>query len=117
MNILVCGGRNYVGRDGLWEALNVIRHTRGRGQNVAIIHGGARGADSLAALFAQENGLCEIVVKANWEVHGKGAGPIRNQWMLDYCNPDLVVAFPGGAGTADMVRRARKAGVEVLEVP
>jgi hypothetical protein len=35
--------------------------------------------------------------------------------MLEY-GPDLVVAFPGGRGTADMVRRAKAAGCEVLEV-
>jgi ABC-type sugar transport system substrate-binding protein len=36
--------------------------------------------------------------------------------MLDEGKPDIVVAFPGGTGTADMVRRARKAGVVVIEV-
>ena len=48
---------------------------------------------------------------ADWTKHGKAAGPIRNQKMLDEC-PDLVVAFPGGKGTADMVRRAMKAGID-----
>jgi hypothetical protein len=42
---------------------------------------------------------------------------MRNQAMLDYGKPDLVVAFPGGKGTADMVRRARVAGVKVLTAP
>lgn len=45
--------------------------------------------------------------------NGKAAGPIRNQRMLDEGKPDLVVAFPGGRGTADMVRRAKAAGVPV----
>jgi hypothetical protein len=53
---------------------------------------------------------------ADWFSHGKAAGPIRNQEMLAMEAPALVVAFPGGRGTADMVRRARKAGVDVLEV-
>ena len=47
---------------------------------------------------------------------GKRAGPLRNQRMLDEGKPDLVVAFPGGGGTKDMVRRAVKAGVSVHEV-
>jgi hypothetical protein len=48
---------------------------------------------------------------ADWEKLGRSAGPIRNQAMLDEGRPDLVVAFPGHHGTADMVRRARAAGV------
>jgi hypothetical protein len=52
--------------------------------------------------------------KAEWKKYGPAAGPIRNQRMLDW-GPDLVVAFSGGKGTADMVRRARAAGVEVIE--
>lgn len=115
MKILVCGGRDYSGYE---EVANVLDGYDFPGmKGLAIIHGGARGADSLAGRYAQENGICEIVVKANWDQYGKGAGTVRNQWMLDYCNPDLVIALPGGAGTADMVRRARKAGVEVVEVP
>jgi len=56
------------------------------------------------------------VFLANWRTHGKAAGPIRNQQMLDEGRPHLVVAFPGGTGTADMVRRAKAAGVPVMEV-
>jgi hypothetical protein len=53
---------------------------------------------------------------ADWATHGKMAGWLRNQQMLDEGKPDLVVAFSGGRGTADMVRRTKKAGVELIEV-
>lgn len=53
---------------------------------------------------------------ADWDGLGRKAGPIRNQRMLDEGKPDLVVAFPGDKGTADMVRRARTASLEVLEI-
>lgn len=54
---------------------------------------------------------------ANWKLHGKMAGPIRNQDMLDR-NPDieLVVAFGGDAGTSDMVSRSIAAGLSVIRV-
>ncbi len=55
-------------------------------------------------------------IPADWDKFGKGAGPIRNQQMIDEGKPDLVVAFPGGTGTADMVKRAKKHGIEVIEV-
>ena len=53
---------------------------------------------------------------APWKRFGPSAGGIRNQQMLDEGKPDLVVAFPGGKGTADMVRRAENAGVKVIKV-
>jgi hypothetical protein len=56
------------------------------------------------------------VYVAQWKKHGRAAGPIRNQRMLDEGKPDLVVAFPGGRGTADMIRRAERAGVPVQQV-
>lgn len=53
---------------------------------------------------------------ADWGSLGKAAGPIRNSLMLTEANPSLVIAFPGGKGTADMISKARAAGVKVIEV-
>lgn len=86
--------------------------------NVTIIHGGATGADTAADEWAVVNwtGLTEFkVTPEEWKHLGRAAGPIRNQRMIDEGKPDLVVAFPGGTGTADMVRRAKRAGIEVIE--
>ena len=58
---------------------------------------------------------CDVYM-ADWDGLGRKAGPIRNQRMLDDGKPDLGIAFPGGRGTADMVRRAREAGVETIQV-
>jgi hypothetical protein len=53
----------------------------------------------------------------DWKTHGKAGGPIRNQMMLDDYKPQVVIAFPGGSGTADMVRRAHATqGIDVIEV-
>jgi hypothetical protein len=86
------------------------------GNEVLLIHGGARGADRLADRFAKAHGWHVDEYLADWKTHGKRAGPIRNQRMLDEGRPQLVVAFPGGRGTADMVDRARAAGVSVRVV-
>jgi hypothetical protein len=53
---------------------------------------------------------------ARWEQYGKRAGPLRNEEMIQ-SGADLVIAFAGGAGTADCVRRARRAGIPVREGP
>jgi hypothetical protein len=73
-----------------------------------LIAGGARGADSLAEEWAKAQAIpCDL--SASWDGLGRKAGPIRNQHMLDEGRLDLVVAFPGGSGTADMLasRRSR----------
>jgi predicted Rossmann-fold nucleotide-binding protein len=57
-----------------------------------------------------------MIFPANWPKHGKGAGFIRNQQMLNEGKPDLMIAFPGGKGTADMIEKAIKAGIKVIEV-
>ena len=113
MRVLVCGGRDYENRLKLFYELDSLNVT----QSIdCIIHGGARGADYLAKLWGRERQITVLEFPANWERDGKAAGPIRNQQMLVTGNPDLVMAFPGGRGTADMVNRARKANVEVREI-
>lgn len=74
------------------------------------------GADFLAQRWALVRGLASMEFIASWTKFGKAAGPIRNEWMLKYGQPDLVVAFPGGRGTENMVKLADEAGVEVRRV-
>lgn len=81
-----------------------------------IITGCAPGADRCADGWAVCNWTQLLEFPADWRTHGKAAGPIRNQRMLDEGKPDVVIAFPGGRGTADMVRRAERAGVRVVRV-
>lgn len=112
MRVLVCGGRNYRDRNAVFAKLNSVHAHE---PITLIIHGDADGADRLADTWACANDVAVLVMRARWAEHGRAAGPIRNQLMLDDGKPDRVVAFPGGAGTADMVRRAKRAHVPVEE--
>lgn len=83
-------------------------------RTATLVHGAATGADSLAAEWwgdIQERPT--EAHPADWDRHGKAAGPIRNQEMVD-SGLDLCIAFPGGRGTADMIRRCEAAGVPVV---
>lgn len=113
MRVLVCGGRGF---DDLVLFDHTMDELRRHNPISAIIHGGAPGADTMASFWAGFACIPIEVYHANWAKHGKAAGPRRNQRMLDEGKPDLVVAFPGGRGTADMVRRAKAAEVQVMEV-
>lgn len=114
MRVLVCGGRDFSDKVAVWGWLQALHLSRGIGM---VIHGGASGADRLAAEWAKAEGVPATAYPASWKQHGRAAGPIRNHQMLTFGQPDVVVAFPGGRGTADMVRRARGAGIKVVEVP
>jgi hypothetical protein len=113
MKILVCGGRDYANASALNQALDAIH----REQNVTrLIHGAARGADALASAWEVSQGIPTPAFPADWATHGKAAGFRRNEAMLRQGSPELVVAFPGGRGTAHMVSRARAAGVPVRQI-
>jgi hypothetical protein len=108
MRVIVCGGRDYDDWTHVCATLNGLDIT-------ALAEGGASGADDLAAQWCS---LMPDVVhhryNADWSRDGRAAGPIRNALMLSDFKPELVVAFPGGRGTADMVKRAVAAGVKVV---
>lgn len=117
MRVLVTGGRDYNDRTVVFCALNKFDSTIGN--ITAIIHGDATGADYLAKCWAVAYDVKEIpepVKKDEWRDLGRKAGPLRNQKMLDLYAPDCVVAFPGGRGTANMMRLAEEAGVPVYTV-
>jgi predicted Rossmann-fold nucleotide-binding protein len=114
LRVIVCGGRDFNNTAFIFSHLDRLNAER---PFTALMHGGAKGADSIAAEWAMTKPrIVRYVCLANWEEHGKAAGPRRNARMMEW-EPDLVVAFPGGRGTADMVRRAKAAGVEVVNVP
>lgn len=128
MRVLVCGGRDYNDYDRVVSELDDIAmeysiyHKPDTLENwlptdITIIHGGATGADTLADVWATHNYCPVEVYKADWKQYGKSAGHIRNKEMLDKGKPDVVIAFPGGRGTANMIEQATKAGVKVIVVP
>jgi hypothetical protein len=122
MKVLICGGRD-MDRIDAWnwlernlyaeiaDATGVYSPTIDR-----VIHGGARGADDGADDWARSEHVPVVACPADWKKHGKAAGPIRNRMMLEVHRPDVVVALPGGRGTANMIMLAEGAGVPVVRV-
>lgn len=113
MIILVCGGRTY-------SDVRTVDSVLSRGINpgdplTVVIQGGAPGADRLAKEWCHRNRVHCAQVDALWDAFKHSAGPRRNTVML-VLQPEIVIAFPGGKGTANMVAQARERGVRVLEV-
>jgi YspA, cpYpsA-related SLOG family len=106
MRVLVCGGRKYNNSIKIEEVLSQYKID-------CLIEGGAWGADYHAAQYAHKYGIWNEKYPAEWARYGKSAGMIRNRQMLTEGKPELVIAFPGGQGTANMVQCAIDAGVTV----
>ena len=102
--ILICGDRDYKDWMQVRDYLDTISRT------AIIIHGGAKGADSIAGNLATYLNMKVIKYPADWDKYGKAAGILRNQQMLNEGHPDLVVYFhkdlENSKGTKDMVTRA-----------
>lgn len=114
MRVLVCGSRHFNDYSRLAQELETLV----RPEWSLIIHGAAKGADTLAGLWAKAHKIPVQVFPADWATYGKRAGPIRNHQMLREGKPELVVAFiaPDSRGTRSMCNIARQAGVPVKEI-
>lgn len=110
MRVLIFGGRDFTDARYMKRILDMMARTE---PFDVVIHGGYRGADTLAGRWGASNHSEVIVFKAEWEKYKGAAGPIRNKRMLDEGVPDLAIGFGEGDGTDNMYRQARKAGVEV----
>lgn len=118
--VIVCGDRNWLDRRPIRRLLESLD----AGEQTVIITGGAAGADTIAFEESITFGHRNIKMDAPWRFHGKRGGPIRNGWMLDilltlqHRHPSAVCevhAFhdhiAASKGTADMLGRARTAGI------
>jgi hypothetical protein len=113
LKVLVCGGRDYSNEKALYRTLDELHAARNIG---LLVVGGAGGADTIGELWAHARGVQPCVMAALWKFHGKAAGLIRNSAMEFWLQPDVVVHAPGGPGTADMVAKAKRAGIELIAV-
>lgn len=114
--VLVCGSRHWKDEDFI-DGFVASLVPKG----AVIIHGAARGADSMAGQSAERHGLECLAFPADWDRHGKRAGFLRNQQMLDEAGPTMVAAFTydiyQSRGTCDMAKRALNAGLRVYINP
>lgn len=127
MKLLVTGGRDFFNDRMVDRELRKLLNDGDR--HSILIHGGCTGADTLCGEWAHGHGIHTAKVRALWGYHtardkdgfpvmrrtGNPAGVIRNSVML-LLQPELCLAFPGGLGTANMIRLAEEAGVPVKRV-
>lgn len=115
-SIIVTGGREYWDRTTVNNILHTVIETArswNKDRRVMVYYGDATGTDEIANEYVLLRMVYDKRISyqkhfADWTRYGRAAGPIRNAVMFAAARPDIVVAFPGGTGTANMVSIARK---------
>lgn len=111
MRLGVTGGRDYA--DARCVAALLSKAKAKYGKDLVVVHGDCEtGLDALAEAWCCANKVTTERHPADWDCHGRAAGPLRNQEMVD-SGLDALLSFPGGKGTADMTQRAVNAGIPV----
>ena len=112
---LVCGSRDET--DAVWvrraigQEIYELTAARGDDRPVCIVHGACKtGVDAIAASLADDHYEDHELHPADWDKHGRAAGPIRNEEMAA-SKPEAAIVFPGGAGTRDMMLRLFAHGI------
>jgi hypothetical protein len=117
LRVIICGSREFADQDLMAQALTELKDWAG-GNPMTIVHGKARGADSLADSLARVL-IPDVVIEphpADWNYYGKSAGPIRNAEMVSL-GADLGLAFyiegVDSRGTNGCVALMESAGIAV----
>lgn len=113
MRAIICGGRDYKDQERAFMLLSQFHKTT---PITLVIEGGAEGADRQGRFWAKGRGIPCMTFDAQWGYYGKAGGPVRNQWMLEFGNAEILIALPGGTGTENMKNQARQAGIPVFEL-
>ena len=83
--------------------------------DMVLVHGGGPGVERIAASWAEQHGVHQIVCKPDWDRHGRAAPFRRNDELLNLL-PKGVIAFPGSGITENLVDKARQLGIPVQKV-
>lgn len=110
IRIAFTGGRDYKNKELVIRVLDLL----GGDRDIEVLVGDASGLDSLVYELTTYH-KCRVFA-ADWDNYGRAAGPRRNRAMLVEGKAELLVAFPGGRGTANCIRTAHELDIPVLEV-
>lgn len=117
--VIICGSRDFDNYELLkTKCDNILKNKKESGEDIIIVSGCARGADSLGEEYAKENGYEVLKFPANWNKYGKKAGYLRNEQMAEEAN--ACIAFLRSdkecKGTKNMISLARKKKLLIREI-
>ena len=108
--IAFAGGLDCNDHDRIWDALDKAREKH---PDMVLLHGGSpRGAERIAACWAENRKVTQIAFKPDWNRHAKAAPFRRNDQLLSVVPYGLIV-FPGSGITDNLADKARQLGIPV----
>ena len=114
MRVLVGGGRHFEDTEKVHRELVRLHWQK---PISVLIHGSVTGVGIAAEAWARSSGTPVVRYPPNWKLYGKKAEGLRDAFMIEDSRPDLVLAFPGGRHTADLIQKAIDAKIAVLAIP
>jgi len=109
MKVIIAGGRDFTNYDLVEKAIS-----KSNFEITEVVSGCARGADTLGEAWALGNNVPVKGFPANWNLHGRAAGPIRNKAMAEYADALIAIWDGQSKGTANMITQAREFGLDVF---
>lgn len=89
--VIIAGSREFDNYDMLKEKCDKILSRKvNEGEEIVIVSGAAKGADTLGEKYAEEKGYKIERYPANWDKYGKRAGYLRNKKMAEVSNACIV---------------------------
>lgn len=119
MKLIIAGSRDlYVHSIVIDHLLDQFRIGEGPNlpENFEIVSGGASGIDTVGEMFATETNTKLIKFSADWDKHGKAAGPIRNKQMAEYADALLLIWDGESKGSANIKTEMLKLNKPIYEV-
>jgi hypothetical protein len=110
MRLIIAGSREFKSLKAVGDGVRMFGKAHPDFHITEVVSGGARGADRLGEEVARNAGLTVKVFPAEWNKHGKAAGPIRNAAMAEYGDALLALFITGveSRGTQDMVDKMQR---------
>ena len=110
--VAIAGGKDIANPAAVIERLD---KARAKYADIVLVHGGGAGVERIAASWAEQHGVHQVVCKPDWDRHGRAAPFRRNDELLNLL-PKGLIAFPGNGITENLVDKARALGIPVQKI-
>lgn len=113
MKTIIAGSRDFDDYNMLCDIVDIFHR---KYKITQVVSGKAKGVDTFGEYWAKSKMIPIEQFPADWDKHGKAAGPIRNSYMADYAEALIAICLKESRGTLDMIRKAKEKGLVVMEV-
>lgn len=111
MKVIIAGSRDIHSHIAVYDAIIASGF-----EITEVVSGGCLGVDSIGERWAKNNSIPIVRFPANWNLHGRAAGPKRNSEMAMYADALIAIHHNGSRGTANMIMKAKSNGLKVFVV-